>query len=1245
VNRLALVVLVLLLALAGAAGALPPNGPSPGVVVSQVYGGGGNTGAPYTNDFVELFNRGTAAVDVTGWSVQYTSAAGTGNLGSATNLLTPLSGTIAPGHYLLVQEAASTNGSPLPTPDVTDSTPINMSATAGKIALVSDSTGLGCNGGSTPCSDAQKARVVDLVGYGTGSSGANFFEGSAAAPTISNTTADFRAASGCTDTDDNAADFAAAAPAPRNSATAAVSCGALGPTPPSVAGAASPASVDQGASTLLIGKATPGTNPASTGLAVTGDLSAIGGAAAQPFFDDGTHGDATAGDGTFSFQAAVDPATAPGVKSLPLSVSDAQGRSGSGSIALTVTTPPLPAAIHDIQGAAHISPLLGKRVATSGIVTALRSNGFNLQDPSPDADPATSEGIFVFTSSAPAVSVGDAAQVTGVVAEFRPGGASGASNLTSTELDSPAVTVVSHGNPLPAPILIGPGGRVPPTEVIEDDATGDVETSGVFDPATDGIDFWESLEGMRVEIDDPVAVGPTNAFGETPVVSAAVASVRTPRGGVVVRPNDFNPERVVLDDGIVALPTVNVGDHYSGPLVGVLDYDFGNYFLEATQPVTAIHDGVVPETTAAAGPDQVEIATFNVENLAPSDPDSKFSRLAAILVHNMAAPDLVALEEVQDDSGATDNGVVAADVTIRKLIAAIQAAGGPTYDYRQIDPVNDQDGGQPGGNIRVVFLFRTDRGLAFVPGTPGDSTTPESVTPGGDLALNPGRVDPANPAWAASRKPLAGEFTFQGNKLFVIANHWVAKLPDDPLMGHVQPPQQPSEAQRVQQATAVRDFTRSILAASPAANVVVLGDLNDFQFSDALTTLDAAPVNDLIDTLPVNERYTYDYEGNSEVLDHILLSDSLFARPFAYDVVHVNSEFADQASDHDPQVVRLTLPRPATSLAVADASGTYGGAATLTATLTAGGSPLAGEPVAFTLNGASAGTATTDASGVATVTGVGLAGIGAGSYPGAVAASFAGDGTHAPSSGTAALTVAKAPLTVTADDTSRLFGAANPPLTATLSGFVAGESLATSGVTGAAACTTTATSFSPGGGYPITCTAGTLAAANYAFAAFVPGTLTVVYTGACLAGARSGPLVVHAGQAVCLGAGARLSGPLTVEAGGALDLEGAAVTGPVRATGPTVFRACGATVNGPLSVSGAAGLVLIGGDAATGPCAGNTITGPVDLEGNAGGVELNGNTVTAPVTIEGTTGTLPPPDTGSVHVAGNTVSGPVRIKP
>lgn len=197
---------------------------SPNIVISQVYGGGGNSGAAFTHDFIELFNRGNVPVSLAGWSLQYTSATGTGNFGANATLITELPAvTLNPGQYFLVQEATQAAvGSPLPTPDVVDATPIAMAAGAGKVALVNTTTSLGCNGGSTPCSPAALATIVDLVGYGS----ANFFEGSAAAPTLTNSTAAFRDDLGCTDTDNNNADFSSAVapvspgtPTPRNTAS------------------------------------------------------------------------------------------------------------------------------------------------------------------------------------------------------------------------------------------------------------------------------------------------------------------------------------------------------------------------------------------------------------------------------------------------------------------------------------------------------------------------------------------------------------------------------------------------------------------------------------------------------------------------------------------------------------------------------------------------------------------------------------------------------------------------------------------------------------------------------------------------------------------------------------------------------------------------------------------------------------------------------------------------------------------
>src|SRR2546423_3115294 len=331
--------------------------------------------------------------------------------------------------------------------------------------------------------------------------------------------------------------------------------------------------------------------------------------------------------------------------------------------------------------------------------------------------------------------------------------------------------------------------------------------------------------------------------------------------------------------------------------------------VELTQTPVRVPGLLAKETTNLPTVNELTVATFNVQNLDPGDGAAKFNTLAALIVNNMKSPDLIAVEEVQDNNGATDNGVVDATVTIGNLITAISAAGGPAYGYRQIDPVNDKDGGEPGGNIRQIFLFRTDRGLSFVDRPSGDSTTATTVTDAGgtaQLSVSPGRIDPANAAWNSSRKPLAAEFLFNGQRLYAIANHFNSKGGDQPLTGRFQPPTRSSEIQRHQQAMIEAGFVQQIRAIDPSANVVVLGDLNDFEFSETIHILEAAGLTDLYDTRPLAERYSYVFQGNSQTLDHILVSGSL-AKRSTLDVVHVNAEFADQASDHDPSVVRILL--------------------------------------------------------------------------------------------------------------------------------------------------------------------------------------------------------------------------------------------------------------------------------------------------------------------------------------------------
>ncbi|MGF1238344.1 endonuclease/exonuclease/phosphatase family protein [Streptomyces sp. 2-6] len=569
--------------------------------------------------------------------------------------------------------------------------------------------------------------------------------------------------------------------------------------------------------------------------------------------------------------------------------------------------------IHDIQGTTRTSPYAGQKVTdVAGIVTGVRgygsSKGFWLQDPTPDADPATSEGVFVFTSSAPKVAVGDSVTVTGTVSEYVPGGVS-SGNQSVTEITKPVVTVVSSGNAVPAPVVIS-ARSVPAAYTPAGDPAANGSIGGLtLRPAKYALDYYESLEGMNVKVADARVVTGTDPYTEL-WVTVKPYEHKSRRGGTVYGSYDSqNTGRLQIQSlGSTAdFPVANVGDTLAGSTVGPLDYNqFGGYTLVAAQLGTLRSGGLERETTAKQSRGELAVATYNVENLDPSD--STFDAHASAIVHNLNSPDIVSLEEIQDDNGATDDGTVGASKTVAKLIDAIVAAGGPRYEWRSIDPVNDQDGGEPGGNIRQVFLFNPAR-VSFTDRPGGDSTTAVGVTKvHGKAALtaSPGRIDPASDAWKSSRKPLAGEFVFRGRTVFVIANHFASKGGDQGLTAQYQPPTRSSETQRHLQATEVNAFVKDILKVQKNADVIALGDMNDFEFSDTAKILEGrGELWSAIKSLPKNERYTYDYQGNEQVLDQILVSPSIRRGDFAYDSVHINSEFHDQISDHDPQVLRF----------------------------------------------------------------------------------------------------------------------------------------------------------------------------------------------------------------------------------------------------------------------------------------------------------------------------------------------------
>jgi predicted extracellular nuclease len=604
--------------------------------------------------------------------------------------------------------------------------------------------------------------------------------------------------------------------------------------------------------------------------------------------------------------------------------------------------------IYDIQGAGHISPYMGQTVTTEGVVTAVAFSGYYVQDPVGDGDDATSDGMFVFkTGSKP--NVGDFVELTDTVTEFIPGGAD-TGNLSITEMSFPTITVLSSGNPLPAPVIIGSGGRIPPNvDVISEDELpvnlqpppdGD-PTGNVFDPANDGIDFYESLEGMLVTVEDAVAVSAVRSFGDFSSELFTLPNnghpqiiepnnVRTDRGGINLAAGpdgygDMNPERVQIQFDAsdirtgtlfpAPVPEIIVGDRL-GDVTGVVGYDFGNFEVNALHELSITPSGLGRETTSLVGTKKaVTVASYNVLNLSPlSSDDDQRAALAAQIVNNLGSPDIVALQEIQDNNGSFSDqglpddapldGIVNADETLQAMVDAITAIGGPTYAFLDVAPEDGTSGGIPGGNIRNAFLYNPNR-------VELDSFA--SLTPAVLEAAGVG--DPE--AFTDTRDPLAATFAFDGKTFTVINNHLSSRSGSSPIFGGPQPFFQAAEEEREAQVGALNDYVDFLLAADKEARVIVLGDFNTFDFTDDLTeilpgTLDGkAIMKSLLREVEDDNRYTFIFDGNSQVLDHMFATRSLLEGA-ELDIVHVNVDFSrlrrdTVASDHEPLLARFNL--------------------------------------------------------------------------------------------------------------------------------------------------------------------------------------------------------------------------------------------------------------------------------------------------------------------------------------------------
>ncbi|MET0267771.1 MAG: ExeM/NucH family extracellular endonuclease [Duganella sp.] len=923
------------------------------VVISQVYGGGGNSGATYKNDFIEIFNRSGAAVNIGGWSVQYASAAGT----SWNPTRVPANTVLAPGQYYLFQQAAGTGGTvDLPTADVIGT--VAMSGTSGKVALASSATALT---GAQPSGPT----LVDLFGYNAGG-----FEG-ASGPGLSNTTAALRANGGCTDTDNNASDFTTGAPSPRNSASPLRQCGV--PVEPPIVPSC-PASLS-----LAVGVGGSASLSATDADGVVNAAAVTAGAVAGISLQDFQAAPAAGGEATANLSVAA--SVAAGSYPVTIRFNNDQSQQAQCTVNVQIAAPGgVTRTIPQIQGSGNASPVAGTTQTTEGVVTAKVGSGFFIQDEQGDGDPLTSDAVFVYTpgAGAGAVQVGDRVRITATVTDYVPNG----SNRAYTELTNATSIVRLAGGIAIAPTNI----TLPHPDL------GQVEGMLVRFTNTLTVSQLQYLADRgEVTLSAGRLENPTNRYrpGTPEALALTAANARS---------------QIILDDGIFVAPatipylgedgSLRAGDTVSG-LTGVIDFGAkgGGGVAFKLQPTVApvfSQDNPRPPAPVLAG-GNVTVASANVLNYfttftnggdhegntgrgcsigssAPSrancrgaDNLNEFQRQSAKIVGELKAlnADVVGLMEIQNDG----------DYSVQQLVDALNASIAPGTKTYAVVPQPVTTGTDA---IRVAMIYK-----------------PAALRLAGN-ALTDG--DSIN-----NRPPMAQTFVApNGGKFSVIVNHLKSKgsCPSaSSVDGDKNDGQSCWNATRVQQAQRlVNTFVPQVVAASGDARVLLIGDFNAYGHEDPIQAIvNQGFVNQLerfvrgAGAMP----YSYVFNGEAGYLDHALASSALNAQVAGAAEWHNNADEPPvldyntdgkpedkytaapyRASDHDPVVLSLNLagaPVDVTAsvrsvssgLVLNRATGKWSGSVTVTNT---GSSALSG-PLQLKLSGLPAGVTLANASG------------------------------------------------------------------------------------------------------------------------------------------------------------------------------------------------------------------------------------------------------------------------------------------
>ncbi|XPT01441.1 hypothetical protein M3J09_010576 [Ascochyta lentis] len=586
--------------------------------------------------------------------------------------------------------------------------------------------------------------------------------------------------------------------------------------------------------------------------------------------------------------------------------------------------------IAEINGNKFLSPLKDQTVSNvTGVITVKGPDGLWIRSTTPDRDERTSESVYVFGRTFGAnLTVGDAITIGGKVLEYR----SNKDYIYLTQVSNPVLEkVVSKGNKV-TPLVIGKDTGSPPTEQYSSLDGGDVfavpnnksqisVANPTLEPKKYGLDFWESLTGELVTVKKARALTKPNQYGDTWVAGSWKVTGTNDRDGLTTTDKDANPEAIIVGsplDGSKNPTETRMGDSLE-EITGVVTYAFGYYrILPSTAlKVTDSKKPLAPKPTKLESKNDcggITFGAYNVENLAPTS--SHLPHVAEQIVDYLRSPDVVFIQEVQDDNGVTNDAVVSANLTLSTLTKAISAAGGPNYTFVDIAPVDGKDGGAPGGNIRVAYLYKPSLVRLYKPNLGGALDKTEVVN-GPALSFNPGRIEPASEAWTASRKPLVAQWEVIGKKgksagnFFTINVHFGSKGGSSSIMGDARPPVNGGVDDRLEQATLTANFVKEILSKDKNARIITAGDFNEFTFVEPLkqyVQISGLKDMDAVAGIDELERYTYLFDMNAQQLDHMFISPSLTAKA-KYEHVHLTTwvSYDEQVSDHDPSVARMDV--------------------------------------------------------------------------------------------------------------------------------------------------------------------------------------------------------------------------------------------------------------------------------------------------------------------------------------------------